>query len=213
MLDPRIMKFGNISHAEVQLDERYRNKKYYQMPNMFFFLLEENVPWDEYLAPRRGIPWYHNTLFISIYLLYHLGVRRIVLAGSDFAVGEGGNMYAHKTNLDTLQQKWNTDLYNSQVHELRRLKPIFDRAKLEFCDCSVKSRIAQVYSHITLERAVELCLQAFPPLPVDPASLPHCSRFASKSIQERIANWPGYQVIGNARPQPEKAADKRAQVM
>lgn len=194
MLDPGIMKFGNISHADVKLDGRYGNKKFYQCPNTFFYIPEDGVPWDEYLAKRRCVPWYHNTLFTSIYILYHLGVRTIVLAGSDFTTS-GGSMYAHNAKLDQLQTKWNTDLYDSQVAELRRLAPMFERSGLKLVDSSVNSRISQVYKKIALEEGIDLCLDQFPKTPVDPATLPHCSKFANATIQERVARWPGYTLI------------------
>lgn len=192
LMDPRIMKFGNIAHANVQLDAKYGGKRYYEFPNMFFYILESGIPWDEFLAPRRGVPWYHNTLFTSIYVLYHLGVRRIVLAGSDFAQGAAGSMYAHNTSLTPLETKWNLDLYNSLVQELRRMRPLFDRAGLQFIDCSVNSRIGQAYTHVSMEQAITLCLDKYPTAPLPAATLPHCSKFATETIQERIARWPGY---------------------
>ena len=195
MLDPGIMKFGNICHAEVQLDQRYGSKKFYQFPNMLFYIPEDNVPWDEYLAKRRCVPWFHNTLFTSIHILYHLGVRTIVLAGSDFTVGHNGKMYAHDVRLDNLQVKWNTDLYNSQVAELRRLAPMFKTAGLTLLDSSVHSRISQTYKKVSLEDGVNACLGQFPRQPVDPKTLPHCSKFATTTIQERVAKWPGYTLV------------------
>ena len=199
MLDPRIIKLGNIAHAETQLNANYGNRKFRQLPNMYFYLLEERVPWSEFLSVRRAIPWYNNTLFTSICILYHFGVRRIILAGSDFSSG-----YAHNTTLTSLEQKWNADLYNSQVHELRRFKPIFDKAGLEFLDCSANSRIAQVYKKITMEEAVELCLSSFPLVCLDSTKLPHCSKFANTTIQEQIAKWPGYKLVqGETEPVPQ----------
>jgi hypothetical protein len=109
-------------------------------------------------------------------------------------------MYAHETALGSMEQKWNLDLYNSQVRELRLLKPVFERAGLTLLDSSKNSRISQVYEHITLEKAVEMCLEPFPPEPMDSKELPHCSKFAPDSIQERIAKWPGHQVIGAPIP-------------
>jgi hypothetical protein len=206
LLDPTIMKFGILSHAQVELDERYGNRRYYQMPNQLFYIPEDNVPWDEYLAVRRGVPWYNNTLFVSIHILYQLGIRRIILGGSDFGFSKSGDMYAHRTELGAMEHKWNSDLYNSLVHELRRLRPVFDKAGLEFLDCSVNSRLGQTYPHITLEKAVELCLERFPAQNLDPAVLPHCSKFAPESIQDKIAQWPGYQVLG-AQPVAHRRND------
>ena len=196
LLDPRIMKFANSAHADTKLDARYNNLRFTEMPNTYFYLLQDNVPWAEYLAARREVPWYSNTLFTGIYILYHLGVRRIILAGSDFGMDKNGSMYVHNTKLSALENKWNTDLYDSQVHELRRLKPVFEAAGLEFYDCSANSRLSQVYKHVSMEEAIELCLAHFPSKQLPTNELPHCSRFAHQTIQEAIARWPGYKLVG-----------------
>jgi hypothetical protein len=193
LLDPTITKFAPISYAETEV----LGRKYREMPNMYFYIPEANVPWDEYLSSRRGVPWYNNTLFVSIHVLYMLGVRRIILAGSDFGFSKDGNMYAHSTQLGDLERKWNMDLYNGLVREIRMLKPMFDRAGLTLMDSSKNSRLSQTYKHITLEEAVGYCLEGFPEKALDPKDLPHCSKFAPRSIQDSIANWPGYRMVGN----------------
>lgn len=209
LLDPRIMKFGIVSHAESQLDEKYKGRKYYQMPNMYFYLPEDNVPWDEYFANKRAIPWYNNSLFVGIHILYRLGVRRIILAGSDFGFNKKGDVYAHSSGLIDAEKKWNADLYNSQAYELRRLKPLFDKHGLELYDSSVNSRISQVYRSVSLEEAVDLCRASFPSKNIDPRLLPHCSKFAPDSLKDKVANWPGYSTIEATRPTPPKGTKKK----
>jgi len=218
--DPGIMKFGPLTHARAPLDQEKlggpgKQPAYATMPNMYFYTQEANVPWDEYLGSRHGVPWYSNTLLVGINILYMLGIRRIILAGSDFGFSSnaapdahGGDMYAHKTRLGTLERKWNLDLYNSLVKELRQLKPIFDKAGLTLMDSSKNSRISQVYEHISLEKAVDICLTNFPKEMVDPSTLPHCSKYAPESIQKRIANWPGHRVLGLPGDQGSVAAEK-----
>ena len=201
LLDPNIMKFGIVSHAEVKLDKRYGNKVYREMPNQYFYIPEDDVPWDEYFSNRRGVPWYNNSLFVGIHLLYRLGVRRIILAGSDFGFN-GSKVYAHPTNLGEAEKKWNHDLYNSQAYELRRLKPLFDKAGLELYDSSVNSRISQVYRKVTMEEAVDMCRSGFPVSNLDPKDLPHCSKFAPRELKSQVARWPGYASV----PTPKQAA-------
>lgn len=206
LLDPRIIKFAPLIHAQ----EFLLGRRYWQMPNIYFYMQETNIPWDEFLANRQTVPWYNNTLFVSIHVLYQLGVRRIILAGSDFGFAKPdeskydkaeGDMYAHKTQLGTLERKWNLDLYNSQVREIRMMKPVFERYGLTLMDSSKNSRLKQTYQHVTLEEAVRLCLEGFPENMVDPATLPHCSKFAPVPIQKHIAEWPGHQMVG---PDPEQ---------
>ena len=202
LYDPRIMKFAPAAFAEM----RVSSKKYYEMPNIFFYIQEDNIPWDRYFENNANVPWYNNTLFVGIHILYQLGVRTIILGGSDFGFPEN-KVYAHDTQLGTLEQKWNMDLYNGLVKELRLLKPIFEMAGLTLMDCSKNSRISQVYNHITMNEAVDLCLHDFPKTMVDPATLPHCSKFAPESIKERIAKWPGHNGLwaGNFYSEDEEA--------
>ncbi|MFC1453686.1 hypothetical protein ACFLQL_00715 [Verrucomicrobiota bacterium] len=190
LVDPRIIKFAPTTFANNAI-EKIGNKKYYMMPNINFYMQESNVPWGQFLYEQSGVPWYHNTLFVAIHILYRLGVRRIILGGSDFGFKKD-NVYAHKTNLGDLEQKWNTDLYTSLTTEIKRLKPIFDEAKLELLDCSKYSQIKDVYKHISMEEAIALCLESFPANMIDTMTLPHCSKYASTGIKEQIAKWPGH---------------------
>jgi len=208
LLDPTIIKFANMPHADIDVCGR----KFKNMPNMYFYMPETNVSWDEYLGIRGSVPWYNNTLFVGIHILYMLGVRRIILAGSEFGFSKEGSMYAHSTDqLGDFQKKWNLDLYNSLVRELRMLKPIFDQAGLKFMDCSKRSRISQVYDHISLESAVDLCLEGFPNEMISSNKLPHCSKFAPVPIQQRIAQWPGHHVIGGFKPETVVPATNKMQ--
>ena len=196
--DGTIMKFAPTHYAHAMLGKIH----YAQYPNIYFYEQESDIPWDEYLAPRNGVPWYSNTLFVGIHILYQMGFRRIILAGSDFGFSKNGDMYAHQVKLGNMEKKWNLDLYNSLVRELRMLKPILDKAGLTLMDCSKYSRISQTYKHITMEEAVDLCLEGFPRFQKNPADLPHCSKFAGESIQKRIAQWPGHDLVQSLVPEP-----------
>jgi hypothetical protein len=189
--DPTITKFGPIGWANTAADMHAGGTKFREFPNMYFYIQHPGVAWDEYLAARAGVPWYNNTLLVGIHILYQLGIRRIILAGSDFMFGADSD-YAHGQKLGSLAKKWSLDLYNHLVRELRLLKPLFDKAGLELLDCSLNSRIAQVYKQIPLEQAVDMCLEDFPAEPLDPSALPHCSKFASTNIRDHIAKWPGH---------------------
>ena len=118
--DPGVIKFAPMAHADVEL-EWAKGAKYKDMPGVYFYNQEMNVPWEEFLGQRAGVPWYNNTLFVAIHMLYQLGIRRLILAGSDFGFAKNGDMYAHATRLGDLERKWNLDLYNHQVKELRLL--------------------------------------------------------------------------------------------
>lgn len=190
LMDPTIMKIGPMHWANTAAEMHCNGKLFRDFPNMFFYLQQRDVAWDEYLATRAEVPWYQNTILAGIHILYQLGIRRIILAGSDFMVGTDSD-YAHGQQLGKLEKKWNLDLYNHVVRELRLLKPVFDKAGLKLMDCSVNSRLKQVYKQVTLEQAVDMCLEGFPSEALAADKLPHCSKFASKHIREHIAEWPG----------------------
>lgn len=190
LLDPGIMKIVPSAHADTQLGEEYMGYMYRDMPNMFFYNQAVDIPWSEFLDSSPSVPWYSNTLMSSIHILYQLGVRTIILGGSDFGFSPNGEMYAHPSALEDLQRKWNQELYNSLVEELRILKPYFDYKGLTFMDCSVNSRLAMTYKHITMEEAIAICLRRFPEKMVDPKTLPHCSKFTTPAIRKAVAGWP-----------------------
>ena len=199
LLDPTIMKFGPMSWAETETKTFITGRKFYTFPNMYFYMQAAKVPWDEYLADRAEVPWYNNTILAGIHILYILGVRRIILAGSDFMFGKTSD-YAHGQILGSLEKKWNLDLYNHLVKELRTLRPVFDKAGLELMDCSKNSRLSQVYQHIDLETAVKLATKEFPSATVPSNLLPHCSKFAPRGIKEAIAEWPGHKAGASEVP-------------
>lgn len=192
IMDPKILKLSPISHAEVQLDERAGKRAYASLPNTMFYDHVSNIPWSKYLDRHNAVPWYNNTLMSSIHILYQLGIRRIILAGSDFGFGKDGAMYAHSTKLGSLQQKWNIDLYNGLVRELTMLNGYFESKGLELLDCSKYSRLKHVYRHIDFDEAVDMCKGDFPESMCDPGTLPHCSKFAPTDIKKAIAGWPGH---------------------
>jgi hypothetical protein len=186
--DPAVTKFmpRTFSHTRHEIG----GFRPCDVPGFLFYTQKAEVPWSRFLEPCDAVPWYNNTLTVAIYMLYSMGFRHIVLAGSDFGFA-GDRMYAHDGRATQLERKWNADLYNSLVIEIRALKPYFDRCGLLLTDTSVNSRLHPVYPRMTLEEGVAMCLKDQPAAPLDPSMLPHCSKFASESIRKKIEKWPG----------------------
>lgn len=180
LLDPAITKFAPIGHHQTVVSDR----PYRSLPNVLFYICESDVQLGRLLSNRLLCPWYKNTLLAAIVLLYHLGIRRLILGGSDFEFG--GNVYAHDDGLAEHERELNRRLYEAQAIELQRLKPVFEDAKLELLDCSVKSKLGDSYPVITMEEAVELALAGFPKEMVDPRTLPHGTRFAPGEMKQRL---------------------------
>lgn len=191
--DPGIMKFAPDSLRGAVCSVAGKERPYASMPNMLFYQtveLKDGNAASDWLQPRTHVPWMASTLMHSIFILYSLGVRRIILAGSDFGAGPKGEMYAHASNIGTLETKWNRDLYNAQAAELRTMHTYFKHMGLSILDASPHSRISHVYPKVTLEQAIEMCRESFPPEPADTASLPHCSQFAPETMKRMVAGLP-----------------------
>jgi hypothetical protein len=178
--DPNIMKFAPVGHSGTVVDD----KPYRDLPNIYFYVSEPDIPIGQALASYTRTPWYHNTLLISVVLLHHLGVTRIILGGSDFEFGR--NVYAHEDGLADHERELNRRLYSSQVYELKRLKSVFEEAGVEIMDCSVRSKMVGVYPIVSLESAVQHALEDFPAAMVDPKSLPHGTRFAPAEMKDDL---------------------------
>ena len=180
LMDSAITKFAPMGHHDTIVSD----KPYHTMPNMLFYICEGDVPMGRMLAPHITTPWYRNTLMSAIVLLYHMGVRRIVLGGSDFEFG--GQVYAHPDGLQEHERELNRRLYSAQELDLQKLKPVFDDAKLELLDCSVKSKLGGTYRTVTFEEGVALALEGFPKEMADPRKLPHGTRFAPSNMKKEL---------------------------
>lgn len=194
--DPGIMKFAPAHAAELKTKD---DKMYRENPNMLFYIQKPEVPYNEFFEDVAEVPWYNNTLFVGIHILYNLGIRTIILAGSDFGFQKDGEVYAHKTKLGALERKWNNDVYSFQVKELKLMKPLFDSNGLKLVDTSKNSKLSDTYEHVSLEEGLQLAKRSFPTSMVDPATLPHCSAFATDDLKKQVggALWPGPGVSSN----------------
>lgn len=179
--DPGIMKFAPHPHANTKV----RGRPYAERANLYFYVQDRSVPLGEFLSMRRDVPWYYNTLFVSLHILCSLGFKRIILGGSDFEPGDA-KMYAHETNLNEREWEMNKRLYTKLTDDLKLCAPVFAKRGVEFMDCSVKSKLKDTYRYVSFEEAVQLCCEGFPPDMIDGKKLPHGTRFASKEMREKL---------------------------
>jgi hypothetical protein len=185
LLDPGIMKFSPHCFAK----NKVHGREMHEIPNTYFYVQTKDVELGEVLSSPREVPWYYNTLFAAIHILYRLGFRRIILGGSDFEAGEK-QMYAHDTELSEEEWELNRRLYRRLVDELISCRSIFKQAGLELYDCSVKSKLGGTYPVLTMEEAVDLCRENFPAEMVDPTTLKHGTRFATDDWRKRMKLMP-----------------------
>jgi hypothetical protein len=176
LLDPGILKFCPRRYADMPA----AGGRYGQLPNAVWFeMAKDDRPVHRYFDHEDAVPWNRNTMTGAIFLLYHLGIRKIVLLGSDFGAG-----YAHPTALSRLERRWNAGVYNALVADLLVKRAYFEARGLELVDASVHSRLASRFRTMTLEQAL-----AWLDLPLarqDSRTLPHCSKFANADLKRRI---------------------------
>ena len=186
--DPTVMKFGLLGHAKakVRTDSETR---FQDLPNMFFYPSKAEDRDSAFGTPRYSLDWKRNTMFVSIEIMISLGIRTIVLAGSDFGSSKDGRDYAHGSSLDDREKIWNSTLYKYEAFDLRKLKNRFDELGVELIDASDRSKISGdlgPYRHMTLEEGVKHCLRGYDPAPAAPGELPHCSRLYSRKFVDNV---------------------------
>lgn len=174
--DQQVMKFAPANFME---SVTYSGKPYSGHSNMFFYTLEKDVPLGEFLAPRQHIPDYNSTLLSAIHILYHLGFRRMYLAGCNLAK-VNGKLYSYETNLTEYQQRMSEAAYEDTATKLKALKPVFVDYNLTLVDCTVNSRLGEVYEVSDLQSclAKEVSKEVEAP---ELADLPHYTSFTQVS--------------------------------
>ena len=181
LLDPVVMKF--IPHCFA--GNTVKGRALHEVPNTHFYVQTKDAELGELFSTPREVPWFFNTLFASLHILYRLGFKRIILGGSDFEPGPT-QMYAHDTKLSDEERDMNIRLYQRLVGELIASKGAFEQAGVQLFDCSVKSKLKGVYPTLTMEEAVDMCLEGFPHEMVDTTTLRHGTRFASADWRKKM---------------------------
>jgi len=139
--DATVQKFAPTTFMESMTSF---DKPYNELSNMFFYTTEKDVAVGEFLAPRMHTPDYNSTLLTAIYTLYHLGFRRMYLAGCNFGK-VNGKLHWYDTNISEYQQRISETAYEEACTKLKALKPVFDDYNLKLVDCTEGSRIGSVY--------------------------------------------------------------------
>lgn len=180
--DPKIMKFAPGGGAELELF----GQPFYKLSNLYFYANKPNIPFEEAFEFRPEVPWYQNSLFVGIIILYNLGIRTILLAGSDFGFEPEGEIYAHKTDTDDFHKFWNNNVYTYQVSELTKLRTIFEKHDLRLIDTSKNSKLKHAYEHMSLEEGVALASANIPFGEDGVGEIPHCSKFADDATMKKM---------------------------
>ena len=185
LMDPTIVKFLWGAYRDKRI--RGTGKSFDDLPNVWMYDAVVRRRDSSLLADTNYLDWKRNTFFLGISVMYHLGIRKIVLAGSDFGPDDRGTDYSSGASLSKDEKEWNNLLYRYEIADMVRLKPVFDSYGLEIVDTSLHSKIcapAGPYRHATLEEGVEMCLKGFPSS--HDTDLPHVSRLHDRSLMDQV---------------------------
>jgi hypothetical protein len=182
--DPTIMKFSATGYNAVEIAD----KPYHELPNLYFYFQDEKIETGEMFADNVATPWYKNTMFVALSVLVHMGVKRIILGGSD--LGFTGEVYAHKTELSDEERRVNSSMYSSLVFDLHKIRDLLQQAGVEFMDCSANSKMGEHYPVISMEEAVALALEDFPKQMVPTRLLQHGTNFTGRKIKDKYKSIP-----------------------
>lgn len=188
LLDPTIQKFLWMAHS----DKPFRmpdgsEGRLRDIPNAFLYDAVLRRRDSSLLSDTNYLDWKRNTFFLGISVMYHLGIRTIVLAGSDFGPDDRGRDYSAGSSLTSKEKAWNEILYKYEAADMLRLKGVFDSYGLRILDSSAHSKLcppAGPYERISLEDGVSLCLEGFPAEhDKDP---PHVSRLHDPRLADQV---------------------------
>ena len=187
--DPTIMKFALASHASRPIRDGSKLKMA-ALPGFYFYANKAENRDSAYHFLRQAHDWKRNTLFVGIDIMISLGIKRIILAGSDLgSAGSSERDYAYGSTLDKEEKLWNSILYKHEAYDLRKMQSMFEEAGVELLDASDHSKITGdlgPYRKVTLEEGVDMCLSTYVERHDDPSTLPHCSRLYPKKDIDKI---------------------------
>jgi hypothetical protein len=185
LMDPSVTKIMWGAYRDKPI--RGTGLSFGDLPNVWMYDAVVMRRDSSLLADRNYLDWKRNTFFLGISVMYHLGIRTIVLAGSDFGPDDRGRDYSAGASLSSDEREWNNLLYRYEIADMVRLKGVFDDYGLSVYDTSLHSKIcrpAGPYDRITLEEGVDMCLKGFPK--EHDTNLPHVSRLHDRSLMDQV---------------------------
>lgn len=127
----KIMKFLNYSRSS----ELISGKRVCLYPNTFFFDMqnESEMMMSEFCRLDGPLPFWGNTFFTAIALMYQLGFKTIHMIGCDFDTSKGS--YAHGKDISRSNSRLNQEIYDDIVEKMKTLVPILKDGDLEVKTC------------------------------------------------------------------------------
>ncbi len=169
-LDPCIMKFAPICHAEKLIFNsdswRFMDTRAEDCPNVVFFrrnerfiasefLWEESVNWGSHKKYGGG----RSVMLAALRILFILGIRIVYLLGVDFRMNA-----TVKYHFSQERRKGSIEGNNSTYRKLQErfaeLRPLFEKEDFHVYNCNPHSSL-KVFDYVSYEEAVRRSLAEF----------------------------------------------------
>lgn len=150
-LDPKIMKFVPICHAEKFIFDneswKLMDKRVGDCPNVFYYRRNENFNVDRFLW-ENTLNWGNHTkygggrsvLLPAIRILFYLGVRTVYLLGCDLKMDQKYT-YHFEQKREQGSIKGNNSTYEKLKGWFELLKPKFDAEGFRVYNCNFDSEL------------------------------------------------------------------------
>ena len=170
-LDPKIMKFAPMSHADKKI---FDNETWKEMemtvgdcPNVLYYRRNEDFKAEQYLF-EDTVNWGNHTklgggrsvMLAALRLSFYLGIRTVYLLGVDFDMSDN-NKYHFEQGRTEQAIKNNNDTYNLLKTRFTELKPIFEENGFQVFNCNPKSGL-KVFDFVSFDDAIKSATEMMP---------------------------------------------------
>lgn len=170
--DPGVMKFVPLDHADKKIwvrddkGELVKSRdRVADCPAVFYYrrnetfqpeqwLHEDSFNWGVHSSQRdeMGNKGSRMVLYVAVRMMYHLGIRRLYLLGTDFKMDKN-KPYAFQQKGWAGKVRGNRGHYRIANDRFAALKPFFDREGFEVYNCTPDSGFT-VFPYVPYEEAV-----------------------------------------------------------
>lgn len=153
--NPRILKLINYSRH----DNVVGGKLLRDFPNTLFFDLlgEDEMKMSEFCTLEGPLPFWGNTFFTALALMYQLGFRRVYLIGCTF--NNRLKSYAYDHDLDDRDRVDNQDVYDDAVSKMAVLEPMLRDEGMEVITCHEHTALEGICHYIPFIDAINKCVK------------------------------------------------------
>jgi hypothetical protein len=157
--DGGIVKFARLLYWNERLAG---GEPWHTMPGTLFYGVDDAAfRSDNLLDDYPFFAWWKNVFIVALQLAWHLGFRRVYLAGTGFNVPSDRH-YAFDQQLSPAQSDYSRRTYVDVVAQVRAALPHFAQRGFSLVSCTPGSALNDVLPFLPLRDAVTEALADFP---------------------------------------------------